>query len=586
MFETQPPQHAFHPPPTHLHTSDITALVLVWSFHEPVRIGQLIPVPNDGLPRLVVRGPVQAGGALEALPVIRQRPGLNESTGPLLAPTLSREQLRVTALPSGELEVENLGRCPLLINDSPVQRAVVRPGDVLELSEQLVLFCVRRPQLMPPMSGMPMVDFGGADTHGLVGESPACWELRRQIHFVAGRNAHVLIQGESGTGKELVACAIHALSARGRKRMISRNAATFPETLIDAELFGNAKNYPNPGMADRPGLVGEADGSTLFLDEFGELSSGLQSHLLRLLDDGEYQRLGESTPRRVDLRLITATNRPESYLKHDILARLKLRVQVPDLNVRREDIPLLTRHLLHHIATRDSLIANRFFDEPGRPARPRISPRLISALLRHHYTTHVRELEALLWRALAASREDYIDLPDGLMMNAQTAASREPFPPLPLSALVTVGPVAASASTPPATTSIAAAWEASLDRPSAVLLELFRRHSFNVSNCSRDPACPVERATADLNLRVLMLRALQFSGWDLPEAAALMTGGDAQWLQPKVLERMNTLLANFRERLETEAEGPLREKLARYYRGNFRWVEATLDALKTGQLLP
>ena len=133
---------------------------------------------------------------------------------------------------------------------------------------------------------------------------------------------------------------------------MSRNgSATLPAGLIDAELFGNVANYPNAGMAERPGLIGEADGSTLFLDEIGELPDALQTHLLRVLDDGgEYQRLGDARRRHADLRLIAATNRPVRQLKHDLAARLRLRVHLPGLNERPEDVPLLARFLLQRAA--------------------------------------------------------------------------------------------------------------------------------------------------------------------------------------------------------------------------------------------
>ena len=117
-----------------------------------------------------------------------------------------------------------------------------------------------------------------------------------------------MLLGETGTGKELAARAVHRFSTRADRPLVARNAATMPAGLIDAELFGNARNYPNPGMAERPGLVGQADGGFLFLDEIGELPSELQAHLLRVLDaGGEYQRLGESRVRRSDFRLLAAT---------------------------------------------------------------------------------------------------------------------------------------------------------------------------------------------------------------------------------------------------------------------------------------
>src|SRR6185295_7811651 len=124
---------------------------------------------------------------------------------------------------------------------------------------------------------------------------------------------------------------------------------------------GNVKNYPNPGMQERPGLIGQAHGGTLFLDEVGELLPELSAHLLRVLDEGgEYQRLGEATPRRADVRLVGATNRETALLKHDFLARLAVRIDLPPFEARREDIPLLARHLLERAADKSPEIAARF----------------------------------------------------------------------------------------------------------------------------------------------------------------------------------------------------------------------------------
>ena len=178
--------------------------------------------------------------------------------------------------------------------------------------------------------------------------------------------------------------------------MVARSASSFPDSLVDAELFGSAKGYPNPGDRERLGLFGEAEGGTLFLDEVGELPESLQTRLLRVLDDGrEYNRLGESKPRRSTARFIAATNRGSAALKDDVLARFKYRIDLPGLNARRSDIPLLVHELLRQRAQREPRILNRFF-EPGDPPRPRIQPPLIDALARHHYTSHARELDWLL----------------------------------------------------------------------------------------------------------------------------------------------------------------------------------------------
>src|SRR5262249_47887878 len=159
--------------------------------------------------------------------------------------------------------------------------------------------------------------------------------------------------------------------------------------LLDAELFGHAKNYPNQGMPERLGLIGEADGGTLFLDEFAELPQAHQAHLLRVLDAGEYQRLGEGRRRTSFFRLIAATNRDPASLKHDVLARLILRIETPRLDECRDDIPLLARHLLRTMASSDSILATRFFVDARPSGEPRMSADLVRVLLTHAYTANV-----------------------------------------------------------------------------------------------------------------------------------------------------------------------------------------------------
>ncbi|MDB4996888.1 MAG: Response regulator of zinc sigma-54-dependent two-component system, partial [Myxococcaceae bacterium] len=365
--------HTKHRPPTTLttlttrtgervatseETEHALGLVIAWSFDEPHRIGEVALVPAE---RTLVLGRGEPGDGADALAFVRQRPGLTEATAPLTSPRISRQQLRVRAT-GDALAVSNIGRCRLTVRGEEIAETEVRPGDVLELGSELVLLCVVRSLALAPLSNAyPAFPFGRADSYGLVGESPEAWRLREVLAFVARRSGHVLVRGASGTGKELVARALHALSSRASRPLVARNAATFPEGLIDAELFGTAKNYPNAGMEARAGLIGEADGSTLLLDEFAELPAAQQTHVLRVLDAGEYTRLGEARMRTSDFRLVAATNREESALKHDVLARLTFRIQVPDLNARREDVPLLAVHLLRRIAKKDPEAVARFF---------------------------------------------------------------------------------------------------------------------------------------------------------------------------------------------------------------------------------
>jgi two-component system nitrogen regulation response regulator GlnG/two-component system response regulator HydG len=250
-----------------------------------------------------------------------------------------------------------------------------------------------------------------ADKHGIVGEHRAIWDLRDRLAFAAQSEQHVLLLGESGSGKELAARAVHQLSRRAGQALVARNAATFPATLIDAELFGNATNYPNAGMPARPGLIGQCDNSSLFLDEIAELPAELQAHLLRVLDrGGEYQRLGESQARQSHFRLIAATNRDATDLRLDFLGRLTLHVQLPALIDRITDIPLLVRHLLLRAATETASLRARFFVETPEGPQPRVEPDLIEGLVRHRFKYNIRELDGLLWKAIADSPRNFIRL--------------------------------------------------------------------------------------------------------------------------------------------------------------------------------
>ena len=395
-------------------------LMIAWSLEEPGRAGEAAPLEG---PAVLGRGGAQPADGVRRVEFARIRPAESVPTGPLHGARISRTQLRLT--PSEDaVEVENVGRSPLLVHGAEVSRARVRPGDVLLLGNALVLLVSQRPRVLPPLQAAPRPDFafGRPDPHGIVGESPAAWELRDRLALAAASGAHVLIQGESGCGKELAARALHALSSRAGKSLVARNAATFPEGLVDAELFGTARNYPNAGSPERRGLVGEADGSTLFLDEIGELPPPLQAHLLRLLDrGGEYQRLGESRVRTADLRVVAATNRPPEALKHDLLARFQVRLQVPGLAERREDIPLLARHLVGRMLEQNPALRARLADPAGEL---RVAPSLVEALLLHPFAHHLRELERLLWLAASTSRSDFLDL------TPEVAAELGPRPPI------------------------------------------------------------------------------------------------------------------------------------------------------------
>jgi DNA-binding NtrC family response regulator len=178
-------------------------------------------------------------------------------------------------------------------------------------------------------------------------------------------------------------------------------------------------------MPERKGLVGAAHGGTLFLDEIGDLPASAQPHLLRLLDRGEYQRLGESERRVSDLRLVAATNRPESALRSDLLARFDFRIRMPTLPDRREDVALLAPHLLGPVLEGGQDTA-RFRTEGGAL---RLGATLIRKLVQHPYTLHVRELRQLLVESAWRSTEDTLEWPEAQAETALAVSSAEPSTP-------------------------------------------------------------------------------------------------------------------------------------------------------------
>ncbi len=383
--------------------------LVLWNTEEPSTIGAFLPVAGPTRNTVVFgRGAERPQDEHVRLVAVRQRPQSNEPLPPFESPTLSRVQLMIRRAAPARLELTNVGRRRLFVNGQFVEEAEVEAGDVVELGTQLALMCVMRPRALDECTTKLNHAFGEPDLHGFVGESLVAWKLRSELTFAAPRSGHVLVFGNTGTGKELIAKAIHNSSNRTGP-LVARNAATIPESLVDAELFGNMKGYPNPGMPERKGLFGAAHTGSLFLDEFGDLPSGAQAHILRVLDAGEYHRLGEDTARRSDFRLIAATNRPESALRADIVARFEFCLRTPDLAERREDVPLLTRHLLKLMCAEDPELQQRFFMPNGLP---RLSGGFVRKLVRRNYVANVRELRNLLWLAVSQSRGDRLEWPE------------------------------------------------------------------------------------------------------------------------------------------------------------------------------
>ncbi len=232
----------------------------------------------------------------------------------------------------------------------------------------------------------------------IVGRSPAIRELRKQIARVAPTNATVLIIGETGSGKELVARAIHRSSPFAPHPFVAVNCASFPDTLLESELFGHERGAFTGADRAREGLFEAANGGTLFLDEVGEMSMAAQAKLLRVLSDGLVTRLGSTRPRRVEVRLLAATNRDleqrvrSGLFREDLYYRVAVvPLRVPPLRERRDDIPQLCQLFLAQ-AARDLKIPRRTIGEDA-----------IKLLLSYDFPGNVRELKNLIERACILS---------------------------------------------------------------------------------------------------------------------------------------------------------------------------------------
>lgn len=246
------------------------------------------------------------------------------------------------------------------------------------------------------------------DFAGLIGQSHAIQQVLQQVELVAPTDASVLITGESGTGKELVARAIHERSNRQERPLIRVNCAAIPHELFESEFFGHVKGAFTGAIKDRKGRFELADGGTIFLDEVGEIPVELQSKLLRVLQEGQIERIGEEKTRNINVRIIAATNRnlkadaEEKLFREDLYFRLNVfPVEVVPLRSRLDDIPLLTAHFI-------SLICIRHNRE-----EPRLTQANVKQLQMYHWPGNIRELQNVIERAIIISRNSRLefDLP-------------------------------------------------------------------------------------------------------------------------------------------------------------------------------
>ncbi len=261
---------------------------------------------------------------------------------------------------------------------------------------------------------------------GIIGTSSSMRKVLELVSQVAPSSASVLIEGASGTGKELIAQAIHDLSPRRTRRFVKLSLAALPETLVESELFGYEAGAFTGAAGRREGRFELADGGSLFLDEVGEMSPALQVKLLRVLQEGEFERLGGTRTISVDVRIVAATNKnleeevAAKRFREDLYYRLNvIKIQLPPLCERGEDIPLLVNHFLRVYARKNE----RPFKAMSREA--------MELLMRHPWPGNVRELENTIERAVVLSLHDEIrpeDLPATLRGGMKTAARELCFP--------------------------------------------------------------------------------------------------------------------------------------------------------------
>jgi transcriptional regulator with GAF, ATPase, and Fis domain len=240
-----------------------------------------------------------------------------------------------------------------------------------------------------------------------VGTSDALKSAKHRVELVAPTGATVLLLGETGTGKELVARSIHQKSPRRQRNFVVVDCGALPSSLIESELFGRERGAFTGAFTSQPGRFEAANGGTIFLDEVGELSLELQPKLLRVLQEGQVERLGGAQTVQVDVRIIAATNRNlaedvrRGRFRQDLFYRLNVfPITLPALRQRRGDLPLLVRHLSEKLGR-----------ELGRPVR-QLADGSLQALGRHDWPGNIRELENVLQQAIILSRDGVLDLRD------------------------------------------------------------------------------------------------------------------------------------------------------------------------------
>jgi len=302
---------------------------------------------------------------------------------------------------------------------------VLKPFDVPKLKELVARALQAARDMKQVVSYQPLLESDDYEL-GIVGRSEGMQQVFKIIGQLAASDAIVLITGESGTGKELVARAIYHHSRRSAQPFLAVNCAAIPETLLESELFGHERGAFTSATLQRIGKFEQCHRGTIFLDEIGDMTPATQTKILRVLQSGTFERIGGNRPIQVGVRVIAATNNPleqavaARQFREDLYYRLNVvRIHLPPLRDRREDIPLLVNYFLKKLAR-----------EANHPPRA-IAPNALRALQKYHWPGNVRELENVIRRAHVLAKGDTIllaDLPPEITGEPSATAAPTPLP--------------------------------------------------------------------------------------------------------------------------------------------------------------
>lgn len=517
------------------------ALVVLWCRSEPGRVGEVLLPGEAGRSRPRVFGRHDAADTSTArLHFYRQRPGVNQDTGQLhtfTAVRVSRAQLSLYSTGHG-LRVSNLRAArPLYHNGHPVIEAEVLPGDLLYLHHEILFWCTTRPHVLPLPTGLVAPGdggWGGADVHGLVGESPATWEIRHQILRKAASNEDVLIIGPTGAGKELVARALHRASPRRAARFVPVNTPEIEETLFALRMYGREKNAVNHGEGAQEGYVREAGSGTLFLDELHRVPAANQHKLLRLLEDRSFRPGGTQRPVELKARVLGGVQAISEALIFDLPPRFRVHLDVPGLEARREDVPLLAQSVALPFK---AALAGRPDSTVIEYGWESLDPLTVAALMVHPLKDNVRTVQRLV---------------------LECHSERPIFPLLPCRELREVWEAFLAQGVPGGGHAEHAGGP--FDLAWSEILHQQRKAGYEPRRLEEGPA-GVNRRTSWVRLRIAICRAFEACGWDAREALHLVAGAPTpslrDWCEDGALVALRARVAEFIQNIEELAElGP------------------------------